>query len=272
MWQGARDVTPPRRHRVAVLIGVLALGGLVSAAPARAAASSSAGPCTTTAGITVIVDFGSAGGGVQARCAPGPVANGFDALTKAGFSIRNVSSQPGFLCQIDGQPADDPCTHVPSAARYWAYWYAARGEPWTYSSSGASRTPAPGSVEGWSFGDGDPPGVLPPAPIAATTTRPSPPTTSTVTVTTAPPATGTDTTPSTRADGTTTSSTRVDEVGAAGGPGDGEQAADLVAPASSDDETGGSPTGTLVGIAIVLAVGGTGAVAARHRRADELGH
>jgi hypothetical protein len=271
-------VTRARRHRFAALAAAVAVGGLVSVAPARAA--SVAGPCPTSAGVTVIVDFGSTGGGVQTRCATGSVANGFDALTKAGFSIRNVSSQPGFLCQIDGEPADDTCVHVPSAAHYWGYWYAARGEPWTYSSSGASRTPPPGSVEGWSFGDGDPPGVLPPAPIATTTTQPS--TTRAPAVTTSTlPAAGSGATASTSVPegsssgavggaGTTTSSAP-DELGAEGAADAGDQAAGVIAPASPEDSASGSPTGTIVGISVVLVLAGAAVVTARRRRGTDEG-
>ncbi|MEO6318296.1 MAG: hypothetical protein ABIP36_05880, partial [Acidimicrobiales bacterium] len=117
--------------------------------------------------MSVVVDFGSAGGGIQTRCAPAPVADGFAALQKAGFAITPVRSQPGFLCQIDAQPTSD-CLQVPQG-EYWAYWHAPRGGDWTYSTSGASRKPPPGSVEGWSLGAGQAPGVAPPAPAPAPT-------------------------------------------------------------------------------------------------------
>jgi hypothetical protein len=268
-----------RRGHVLALVAALALGGLASVGAAGVAGGSASGACATAAGITVVVDFGSAGGGLQVGCASPPVANGFAALSGAGFPIRNVSSQPGFLCQIDGKPADDPCIQVPSSAHYWSYWYAQRGGDWTYSSSGASRTPPPGSVEGWAYGDGDPPRTPPPALLAAatttTTTRAtSPPVPSTVT--TVPSATaggvssstvGDDGSTAVTVDGEgTTTSTGTDRDAGASVERDDEQAADLVTTAARDDDVSGSPAGTVVGIAAVLGLVGAGAVTARHRR------
>ena len=150
---------PARRHRAVAPLVALVLGGLAPSGCAGAVGGS-------TRGRVHRPRPGSRSSSTSARpaaacrlgCAPPPVANGFDALTRAGFPIRNVSSQPGFLCQIDGKPADDPCTHVPSHRPLLVLLvHAARGGQWTYSSSGASRTPPPGSVEGWAFGAGDPP-------------------------------------------------------------------------------------------------------------------
>lgn len=259
------------------LAAALALGGLAPVGAAGVAGGSASGACATAAGITVVVDFGPAGGGVQVRCASPPVANGFAALSGAGFPIRNVSSQPGFLCQIDGKPADDPCTQVPSSAHYWSYWYAPRGGDWTYSSSGASRTPPPGSVEGWAFGDGDPPRTPPPASLAATTTTTRATTTPVPsTATTVRPATTGRTSSSTPSDDgstavtvdgdRTTTSTGTDREAGASAAVDREQAAELVPTAARDGEVGGSPAATVVGIAAVLGLVGAGAVTARHRR------
>lgn len=265
------------------VLGLLALGAPAArAAPERTTAAA----CAGSSGVTVVVDFGSTAGGVQVRCAPGSPRNGFAALAGAGFSIRNVSTQPGFLCTIDGQPADDPCTRVPSAARYWSYWYAERGEPWTYSTSGGSRTPPPGSVEGWAFGAGDPPAVLPPGPSAptatTTTTRPAPapPSTAPAPTAVAPsgPAAGSTTTitpgaPSTtEADGSSPSTTGGDGSAAApdgsdddqAGPRrDGDQAGLASAPRSTG---GGSAGGALLGGAAVVALVAAAATTARRRR------
>jgi len=72
--------------------------------------------------------------------------------------------------------AADPCVNTPPATASWSYWYAPRGGSWTYSSEGAStRDPAPGTVEGWAFGDGARPGVNPPARPAAPPPPPPPP-------------------------------------------------------------------------------------------------
>ena len=269
--------TASLRARLALSGAVLASVLLV--APS-AAAPAPAGACTDAVGVTVIVDFGEAGGGVQTRCAPGPVTSGFDALTRAGFSVTNVTGQP-FLCRIDGQPADDPCNHTPSASRYWSFWHAERGEPWTYSTSGASRTPPAGSVDGWAFGAGEPPRVPPPGPAATTTTTSHAATTATTSAAGgAPPPSGpsTDATSSSRppdaasptsapartaGTGSTTSSpTGSSSVDGAvvGGP-----ALDVVerTPAGTDS---GSPAGVAVAAVAVGVLGAGGIRTARRRR------
>lgn len=291
MHRGAADVTrAPRRAAAGFLVAVaFSLGGLAAGDLAAGAGRPTAGPCTTATGVTVIVDFGAEAGGVRTGCATRPVSNGFAALVEAGFSIRNVATQPGFLCQIDGEPAGETCTHVPSAARYWSYWHATRGGDWVYSRAGASRTPPPGSVEGWAFGAGHPPAVPPPArlPNPTTTTRaPSPPTTVPALPSSASASAGAATSSSTpppgdeatasgvEGEGAPTSSPAGGQAGAAGLEGDGEQAAEAIAATGGSREEGGSgsPAGTMVGVAIALALAAAGAVAVRRRRpTDEAG-
>lgn len=260
-----------RRLAVALAGGLLASGGLaLGAAPALGAPT--AGACTDPAGVTVVVDFGRLGGGVQVRCAPAPVKNGFEALTRAGFSITSVSGQ-AFLCRIDAKPADDPCNRIPSAARYWSYWHASRGADWTYSSSGASRKPPPGSVEGWAFGGGDEPGAPPPGLITTTTSPPAPPTTSVVappgssaTVDTSSPSTSSPTTAST----TITVPSTGDAVDDAPPGGDGELVAPALTPTRAvTDDDAASPTGVLVAALLVGSLAVIGVRIVRRRSRDE---
>jgi hypothetical protein len=165
-----------------VVTTLLAVGAVL-AAPAPRAAAWSDGPCPTlSTGVTVVVDFHQLGGGVVVRCAPGAPADGWEALTGAGFAVRGTTRFPGFVCRIDDRPATDPCVTTAPADAYWSYWNAARGSTWTYSEVGArSRTPPVGSVEAWSFSDesGRPPRIPPPQRPATTTTtappRPQPP-------------------------------------------------------------------------------------------------
>ncbi len=172
---------------LALLVGLLALLGGPMAGPAR----SQGGACPDQTGVTVVVDFQSLGGGTVIGCAPGPVGSGFDALQQAGFGYTTVTTQPGFVCRIDGRPADRGCADTPPADAFWSYWHADRGGDWAYSTSGAgSRTPAPGSVEGWSYNvdpagpDRTPPRTAPPARAAAPEPTPGPD----PTPTSAPPA------------------------------------------------------------------------------------
>lgn len=123
---------------------------VLSSAPAQAAC----------AGVTVVVDFGPLGGGVQTGCAPGSPHTGLAALAATRFGYSFVPRQPGMVCQISAQP--DPCNGAPRDA-YWAYFYAASGGVWTYGTEGAAtRRPSPGGVEGWAFGAGQPPSIAPP--------------------------------------------------------------------------------------------------------------
>lgn len=129
-------------------------------------------------GVTVVVDFGSLGGGVQQGCAPGSPASGVAALTAAGFGYTYASRQPGFVCRINGKPgADaDKCVNTSPASAYWSYWHASAGGSWVYSNQGAATyVPARGSVEGWAFGAGTQPGTAPPAAPAPAPPAPQPP-------------------------------------------------------------------------------------------------
>jgi hypothetical protein len=138
--------------------GVLA-GGWLVAGVAAAPAAHAAG-CTTSNGVTVVVDFGSLGGGIQVGCASGGQSSGLGALSAAGFPYTFVPRQPGLVCQIASLPS--PCNGAPTNA-YWAYWHAQPGGTWSYSTLGAgSYTPPAGSVEGWAFGAGAQPGIAPP--------------------------------------------------------------------------------------------------------------
>ena len=152
---------------------LVAAAGLAVAAPAAEAAA-----CSGSSGVTVVVDFGSLGGGVQTGCAGGDLASGLAALSAAGHGYTFVPRQFGLVCQIDARP--NPCNGAPTTA-YWSYWHATRGGSWSYATAGAGGyNPQPGTVEGWAFGAGGRPGIAPPAapapppPPPKPTTRPAP--------------------------------------------------------------------------------------------------
>ena len=281
----------PRRGWLALGAVVFAAGSIATATPAAAAPAAA---CTSPDGITVMVDFGSLGGGVQIRCVDGPVSSGFDALVKAGFTFAGAQRFPGLLCRIDGKPsaATDPCVNAPPSDRYWGYWTAsAPGGAWTYSDLGAgNRTPPPGSVEGWAFDTGcdrKPGSPLCPSagptttrPTTTTTARPAPGGTApTTTLATgggsspddpdspdAPDDSSTTTADADAVDSTTTTPPG-DRAPAAGEEGDDEIAGDAV-PAGTSRDAGGSPAGVLVGLGAVLALAGAGTVIVRRRRAE----
>lgn len=146
----------------AVLVAFTAVptpAGPVAEAGVAGSAAGAAAACVGTSGVTVVVDFGVLGG-VQVGCAAGDPASGLAALSGGGFGYTFAPRQQGLVCTINGRP--DPCNGAPTDA-YWSYWHAQPGGSWTYSSIGAgSYNPAPGSVEGWSFGAGSKPGIAPP--------------------------------------------------------------------------------------------------------------
>lgn len=155
------------------IAALLAAGGVI-ATPAAAAT------CSSTDGVSVVVDSGN---GIQTGCAPGDPASAWAALESAGFRLEGTQRFPAsFICRINGYPApaDEPCVQTPPATAYWALWSAAAGGGWTYSSTGAaSLNPAPGSSVGVAFGAGRQPGMAPPvvsppsttAPVTTSTTR-----------------------------------------------------------------------------------------------------
>lgn len=146
------------------ILGVLA--ALVLCAPVAVLASpaQAAGACTSDKGVTVVVDYGSLGGGIDVRCAANANGSGLSALQSAGFSAQGtVKDGPGFVCRINGKPsaAREKCQATPPTSAHWVYWHASNGGAWAISQSGAAnRRVTPGGFEGWSFSAG-PPGVAP---------------------------------------------------------------------------------------------------------------
>jgi len=79
------------------------LGCLVTPAAASAAA------CPGSAGVTVVVEYGELGSGTSTGCAADGGGQTADRLLKdTGHALTYVQRFPGFVCRIDGLPADDP--------------------------------------------------------------------------------------------------------------------------------------------------------------------
>jgi hypothetical protein len=152
----SRHLRPGRLvARLLAVIGLLLTMGVACLAGAD---TSTAAACTSSSGVTVVVDYGSLGG-TSVGCARS-TGSGIDMLQAAGHTVTYVSPrQPGFVCTIDRLP--DPCNGAPSSA-YWSYWHASAGGTWSYSTVGAASThPKAGTVEGWAFGTGVAPGATP---------------------------------------------------------------------------------------------------------------
>ncbi len=179
-----------------LLSGGLALAGAgtATAAPAAQAPAALAG-CTTTSGVTVVVDLSHWGRGITTACAAGAPSTGLAALRAVGVSVTGTQRYgTAFVCRLAGLPTakEDACVDTPPASAYWAYVHASGGA-WVSSTLGASSyRPPVGSIEGWAFGSGAAPAVSPGslAPPPATAPPTVPPTTAPPTVpATTPPAT-----------------------------------------------------------------------------------
>lgn len=130
-------------HLVAA-VGLTAAAGLVVPAPAAAAA------CSSAEGVTVVVDFHELGDGLHQVCDPDGGGDSAASLFPAnGFPLDYVQRQPGFVCRVSGEPADDPCVNTPPPDAYWGLWWSdGESSAWTYSSEGAGslNIPEGGSV------------------------------------------------------------------------------------------------------------------------------
>lgn len=150
-----------RLARLVVVAGLVLAGGLVLPGGAAQAAA-----CSGSTGVTVVIDKGSSS---STSCAP-DTSSAMAAL-QAVASVTQVQTQPGFICQINAYP-NTSCVRTPPASAYWAFFHAARGGSWTYSTSGAGGyDPPTGSVIGFAFGSGGAPSTAPPG---ATAPKPSP--------------------------------------------------------------------------------------------------
>ncbi len=166
------------RHvvRLAATVVLTVAAGLVVSAPAQAST------CATSHGVTVVVDFHGLGGGAQSHCdLAGAGRTAATQLTDVGYRLAFVQRQPGFVCRVNGTPADDPCVNTPPSDAYWSLWWSdGKSGTWNYASVGAGSltVPAGGYVAlSWQGGtDRATPRVAPsPHPAASPTPRPSAP-------------------------------------------------------------------------------------------------
>ena len=232
------------------------------------------------------MEFNSLGGRDQTRCAPGDPDSGVTALRGAGFEPTRAAQEAGyFVCRIDGKPADDPCQRASPEDAYWSYWHAQPGGTWSFSNAGAAEyDPAPGTVEGWSFGAGEPPSTPPPArkqpqqQPAATTAPPPAPAASAPPRTRAPAAAATSspprtaTAPATQAPAPATSAAPTVRASAlpsattAPSPAPSAETVLTVDDPASPEEGGSPLVGVLLAVAVVAGLGAAAAFQAQKRR------
>ncbi|MQW77783.1 hypothetical protein GHK92_18075 [Nocardioides sp. dk4132] len=156
------------------------LAGLLCLAPLTAAPPASAATCTDGRGVSVVVDFGALGGGLQESCdADGGGKKATAIFADSGVELTYAQRSAGFVCRVEGVPSSDPCINAAPADAYWGLWWS-DGETgtWVYASLGTSSLTVPdgGSVAfSWNSGTRTQPGVAPPVAAAAAPTAPSSP-------------------------------------------------------------------------------------------------
>lgn len=112
--------------QLAVAVLVTAAATLVlPATPAQAAY------CSRGAGVSVLVDYGALGGGTATGCGSGSVAS--TAFTSGGVWLTPHPRQQGFVCRVEGKPADGDCLATDS---YWGFFVSDEGKDWVYASQG----------------------------------------------------------------------------------------------------------------------------------------
>ena len=178
---------------------LMQLGGTVAATVLLVAATPSAvvsaaepsGRCPAGEGVTVVVDYGPLGGGVEIGCdLSGAGKPASVVVPEAGFTLSYVTNEPGFVCAVEQRPEPGgSCHRTPPSTAYWGlFWSDGTPATWTYSSEGARTLDVGrGGSIGWRFQNGgelEQPGAAPtaakpksapaPAPKPSSTPKPSP--------------------------------------------------------------------------------------------------
>lgn len=134
------------------LVAVVAIGALISTPGAKEEVKEkwTAGWCTSN-GVSLTIENVS----VETRCATDFKDTSWNLFVATGNKVRGTNNYPtGFVCQINGLPAEQDCVDTP---RYdegtWAFFIAAAGtKSWTYAATGAGRHFSEcGSAEAWLF-------------------------------------------------------------------------------------------------------------------------
>ena len=139
--------------RLAAAVLVIAAAGLAGAVTASPA---SAATCGTGSGVSLVVDFGGLGGGVQTACvANGAGKSASSLFDGAGFELSYVQNEPGFVCRIDDRPSSsvEACVNTPPDNAYWGLWWSdGTSGDWVYSNYGVGTLKVPdGAYVGWAW-------------------------------------------------------------------------------------------------------------------------
>jgi hypothetical protein len=164
-----------------VVLRLVAAVVLTAAASAGAPlAPAGAAACPSADGVSVVVDFHELGGGVRQVCDTGGAGTvAAEQFADAGFALTRVQRQQGFVCRVDGVPANDPCVNTPPGDAYWGLWWSdGKSGSWSYSTQGVDslKVPAGGYVAlSWNGSSTkSPPGAAPSPHPAQPTPAPGP--------------------------------------------------------------------------------------------------
>ncbi|WP_141006653.1 hypothetical protein [Nocardioides humi] len=119
--------------------------------------------------VTVVVDAGELGAGISAGCDPSVAAGEVAAknFADAGYTIEysQASGMSGFVCKVNGNPADGHCTETDA---YWSLWWSdGRSGTWIYANRGVGGLKVPdGGYVAFSWHQGA--GKASPPDVAAT--------------------------------------------------------------------------------------------------------
>jgi len=113
--------------------------------------------------VGLVIAYGD--GSVVTRCIAFDEAeiSGYEVLRRAGLSVVTAfdSGLGAGVCKIEHQGCPRASCMTCDTPNYWSYWHLTGGA-WVYSQLGASSyTVQNGEVEGWRWGTGDPPPVVP---------------------------------------------------------------------------------------------------------------
>ena len=149
--------------RIARLVAAAALAAAASVAVPLPAAT--AATCSSSDGVSVVVDFKDLGGGAQSSCVSGGSTEAAALFGAAGFELARVQRQQGFVCRVDGKPTSDPCVTTPPSSAYWGLWWSdGKSGSWTYATTGVDELSIPegGYVAfSWNSGTRSAPGITP---------------------------------------------------------------------------------------------------------------
>lgn len=151
----------PLKAILFALVGLVAVGSVISKAPTPPATNSAnahTGTCNGS-GVTLVIDFGSQNKPPESYCLNEFAGSSWQLFEAAGVLVEGTAEYPeSFVCRLQGVPganAED-CLGTPDfASGTWVYYVASannQSKGWMRSGAGAAmRKPTCGDYEGWRF-------------------------------------------------------------------------------------------------------------------------